>query len=52
MPYKGAASWLSSSFRMRGGGGGGVRYSWEFLVGVYPFSDLASTQKLCHRYLD
>ena len=31
MPYKGAASWLSSSFRMRGGGkvllgilGGGV----------------------------
>ena len=21
MPYKGAASWLSSSFRMRGGGG-------------------------------
>ena len=23
MPYKGAASWLSSSFRMRGGGGGG-----------------------------
>ena len=37
MPYKGAASWLSSSFRMRGGRGGerGVRYSWEFLVGVY-----------------
>ena len=23
MPYKGAASWLSSSFRMRGGGEGG-----------------------------
>ena len=24
MPYKGAASWLSSSFRMRGWGGGKV----------------------------
>ena len=34
MPYKGAASWLSSSFRMRGGGGGKVLLG--ILGGVVP----------------
>ena len=37
MPYKGAASWLSSSFRMRGGGrGGGGKVLLGILGGSVP----------------